>query len=65
MDSTVRVEKFRRLALMRRLYHHVVNGGTLRQQDHDLCGFTATAESLSAEIARLEGEIAAAESAPN
>jgi hypothetical protein len=51
-----REAKLSRLAALRRLYHHVVNGGTFLPRDAELCGFKPTKDRLATEIAKLEGE---------
>lgn len=45
-----------RLSRLRRLYHHVINGGLTAPWDDRTVGAPATAENIALEIRRLERE---------
>jgi hypothetical protein len=55
-QASNRFAAIQRLATLRRLYHHIANGGTPRERDHAYLGREVTKASLTAEIGKLEGE---------
>lgn len=57
--QTAHDQRHYRLATLRRLYHHIINGGTTNERDEALCGLSPiTADGLSNRIGELEREIA-------
>jgi hypothetical protein len=52
--ESIREAEMGRLALYRRLWHHLNHGGKTTEHDDRRCGFPVTKEALEREIRTLE-----------
>jgi DNA-binding transcriptional ArsR family regulator len=53
-DDVTRRQLLTRLATLRRLYHHVINGGSTTPSDEARVGMPATAGNISCMIRQME-----------